>query len=302
MSAPDPLGEYAVRRARKAGADEAAAILQLQHAEQTRLANNQVSIAVAWDSRHLGLFVARRGRTTATNVDTPTRPKVDEAIRRALKMLKLLPLNEDYRGIAARGFATGRDSPDPEIARGKASTNAIMVEARDAALKAGATRTAGTAYTSHTRTSLATSAGALLCAETTGATVSIRAFTDKDSSGHWVHASSTLKALDAAGSGRHAGSLAKRARKPVIGEAGKFDVVFDPLAIAALTSNLGNMASASAVESGFSYLGKKIGKPVASKLVTITDDATMRHGLNSIPFDAEGLPTRRTAIVDRGVL
>jgi PmbA protein len=302
MTAPDPLVEYAVRRARKAGAEEAVALLQLQHAEQTRLANNQVTISVSWDSRHLGLFVARKGRTTATNVDTPTRPKIDEAIRRALKLLKMLPVNEDYKGIAAGGFAQPKDSPDGDIAGGKASTNAIMVEARDAALKAGATRTAGTAYTSLTRTSLATSAGALVAATTTGATVSIRAFTDKDASGHWVHASATLKGLDAAGSGRHAGSLAKRARNPVIGSAGKFDVIFDPLAIAALTSNLGNMASATAVESGFSYLGKKIGRSVASKHVTILDDATMRNGLNSIAFDAEGLPTRRTPIVEKGVL
>ncbi len=302
MSAPDPLVEYAVRRARRAGAEEAVALLQRQHAEQTRLANNQVSIAVSWDSAHLGLFVAKQGRTTARNVDMPTRSRIDASIAKTLKLLKMLPVNEDYRGIAARGFAQASEAADPAIAVGKASTNSIMVEARDAALKAGALRTAGTAYTSFSRTSLATSAGALMAAATTGATVSIRAFTDKDASGHWVHASSTLKGLDSKGSGRHAGSLAKRARKPVVGEAGKYDVVFDPLAIAALTSNLGNMASATAVESGFSYLGNKIGRSVASKHVTVCDDGTMRGGLNSIPFDAEGLPTRRTPIVAKGVL
>jgi PmbA protein len=302
VTAPDPLVAYAVKRAQRAGAEEAVALAQRQHAEQTRLANNQVSIAVSWDSAHLGLFVARRGRTTSTNVDVPTKARIDAAVAKAMKLLKMLPVNEDYRGIAARGFAQVKESPDPAIAGGGASTNAIIAAARDAALKAGATRTAGTAFTSFTRTSLATSAGALLAAATTGATVSIRAFTDKDASGHWVHASSTLKGLDAKGSGRHAGSLAKRARGPVVGSAGKYDVVFDPLAIAALTSNMGNMASATSVESGFSYLGKKVGKAVASKHVTVADDATMKGGLNSIAFDAEGLPTRRTPIVERGVL
>jgi PmbA protein len=302
MTRSDPLAQYAVRRARLAGAEEAAALLQHQHAEQTRLANNQVSISVSWDSGHLGLFVARKGRTTSTNVDVPTKSRIDAAVAKTMKLLKMLPVNEDYRGIASRGFATPKEAADPEIAAGRASTNSIMVEARDAALKAGATRTAGTAYTSYSRTTLSTSAGASMAAATTGATVSIRAFTDKNASGHWVHASSTLKGLDAKGSGRHAGSLARRARNPVIGSAGKYDVVFDPLAIAALTSNLGNMASATAVESGFSYLGKKIGKSVASKHVTVVDDATMKGGLNSIPFDAEGLPTRRTPIVEKGVL
>jgi PmbA protein len=219
-----------------------------------------------------------------------------------LKYLKLLPVNEDYRGIASGGFAKGSGHPDDAILSGRGSTNEIMASARDAALKAGATRTAGTAYLSLTKSSLATSAGALLAAQTTGATVSIRAFTDKDASGHWVHASATLKGLDAKGSGAHAGSLAKKARKPTVAEAGKYDVIFDPLAIAALSSNMGNMASATAVESGFSYLGKRIGKPVASKAVTLVEDGTLASGLYSVPFDAEGLPTRQNVVVNKGTL
>jgi PmbA protein len=302
VTAPNPLAEYAVKRARKLGADEAVALVQDQRAGQTRLANNQVSIAVEWNSRHAALFVSLKGRTTSTNVDVPDRKRIDAALQRMLKFVRLLPVNEDYRGIASRGFASPKGSADPDIASGKASTNDIMVEAREAALKAGATRTAGTAYVSWTRTSLATSAGVYMATETTGASVSIRAFTDKDASGHWVHASSTLRGLDAAGSGRHAGQIAKKARKPTVGDAGKFDIVFDPLAVAALVSNMGSMASATAVESGFSYLGKKVGKSVASKKFTVFDDGGLKNGLYSAPFDAEGLPTRRTTLVDRGVL
>ncbi len=303
MSAsPDPIAEYTVKRARKAGADEVVVLVQQMHANQTRMANNQITLAVDWQERSASVFVARKGRTTTTAVDNPTRKKVDEAVARMLKFVKRLPLNEDYRGIASRNFAQPRDSPDPEIAGGRASTNDIMTAARDAALKAGAKRTAGTAYTSSTRSTVATSAGALLAARTTGATVSIRAFTDKDASGHWVHASSTLRGLDAKGSGRHAGRIAKKARHPEMGKAGRYDVVFDPLAIAALTSNLGSMASATSVEAGFSYMGGLVGKSVASKAVTITEDGTLRGGLESCPFDLEGQPTRRNVIVDGGKL
>ncbi len=299
---PDPLVEYAVKRARKLGADEAVVLLQEMRANQTRMANNQLTLSVEWHDRSASLFLSKKGRTTTTEVDNPNRKAMDEAIRRMLKFLRKLPVNEDYRGIASRNFAEPASDPDPVIASGRASTNNIMVEAREAAVKAGATRTAGTAYTSSTRSSLGTSAGALVAAHTTGATVSIRAFTDKDASGHWVHASSTLKGLDAKGSGRHAGRISKKARRPEMGKAGKYDIVFDPLAIAALTSNLGSMAGATAVEAGFSYLGGLVGKTVASKVVTIVEDGTLKGGLDGCPFDLEGQPTRRNVIVKNGKL
>ncbi|HEX9709166.1 MAG TPA: TldD/PmbA family protein [Candidatus Thermoplasmatota archaeon] len=303
MSAsPDPIAEYAVRRARKLGADEAVALVQDMRANQTRMANNQITLAVEWRDRSASLFISRKGRTTTTEVDNPSRGRIDVALARILKFVRRLPVNEDYRGIASRNFAQPRSEPDAGIAAGRGATNEIMADARDAALKAGAARAAGTAYTSSTRSTVATSAGALVAAHTTGATVSVRAFTDRDASGHWVHASSTLKGLDAKGSGRHAGRIAKRARHPEMGKAGKYDVVFDPLAIAALTSNLGSMASATAVEAGFSYLGGLIGKSVASKAVTIAEDGTLKGGLESCPFDLEGQPTRRNVVVDRGRL
>jgi PmbA protein len=299
---PDPVAQYAVRRALKLGAQEAVVLVQEMRGNQTRMANNQITLAVEWRERSASLFVSWKGRTTTTDADNPDRKGVDAALARAMKFVKRLPVNEDYRGIASRNFAQPKDRPDGDIASGGASTNDIMATARDAALKAGAQRTAGTAYTSSTRSTVATSAGALVAAHTTGATVSIRAFTDKDASGHWVHASSTLRGLDAKGSGKHAGSIAKKARQPQMGEAGKYDIVFDPLAIAALTSNLGSMASATAVEAGFSYLGGLVGKSVASKAVTIAEDGTLPSGLESCPFDLEGQPTRRNVIVKAGRL
>jgi len=65
---------------------------------------------------------------------------------------------------------------------------------------------------------------------------------------------------------------------------------------------MGNMASATAVESGFSYLGKKIGKPIASKAVTLVEDGSLKNGLYSNPFDAEGLGTRPNVLVQKGIL
>ena len=51
-----------------------------------------------------------------------------------------------------------------------------------------------------------------------------------------------------------------------------------------------------------SFLTGRLGQPIASPLVTIIDDGTMRRGLGTRYFDGEGVQTRRTMVVDRGVL
>jgi len=51
-----------------------------------------------------------------------------------------------------------------------------------------------------------------------------------------------------------------------------------------------------------SYLLEREGTEVASPLVTIIDDPLVVRGPGSRPFDGEGLPSRRNAVVERGVL
>ena len=51
-----------------------------------------------------------------------------------------------------------------------------------------------------------------------------------------------------------------------------------------------------------SFLLDKLGQPIAAPSITIVDDGTMPGGLGSRPFDGEGLPIRKTVVVDEGVL
>ncbi len=51
-----------------------------------------------------------------------------------------------------------------------------------------------------------------------------------------------------------------------------------------------------------SFLVGQLGEQIASPLLTIVDDGTMRGAVGSKPFDGEGLPTRRTVVVENGVL
>jgi PmbA protein len=46
----------------------------------------------------------------------------------------------------------------------------------------------------------------------------------------------------------------------------------------------------------------KLGKKVASPQITLVDDPLMPNGVGSEPIDEEGTPSRKTVIIDRGVL
>jgi PmbA protein len=51
-----------------------------------------------------------------------------------------------------------------------------------------------------------------------------------------------------------------------------------------------------------SFLAGKLGQRIASPLLTIIDDGTMRRGLGSGYFDGEGVQSHRTVVVDQGLL
>jgi len=53
---------------------------------------------------------------------------------------------------------------------------------------------------------------------------------------------------------------------------------------------------------GASFLGKRMGQKISSELVTLIDDGTLEKGVDSEPFDGEGVPTQKRIIVEKGVL
>lgn len=79
-------------------------------------------------------------------------------------------------------------------------------------------------------------------------------------------------------------------------------VVFHPHAAAMLLGLLSSSFSADAVIKRRSLLAGKLGQPVASDIVEITDDPRLPEGLASRPFDGEGVPSRRNALIAGGVL
>jgi PmbA protein len=82
----------------------------------------------------------------------------------------------------------------------------------------------------------------------------------------------------------------------------KVPVVFDATVAAGLLNHLFSAVSGSAVYRAASFLTDGIGQKIAPETVTVYDDGTLPGAPGSKPFDGEGLPTRRTTVVEQGVL
>jgi PmbA protein len=50
------------------------------------------------------------------------------------------------------------------------------------------------------------------------------------------------------------------------------------------------------------FLEGKLGERIGNERITVVDDALLPGELGSHPFDSDGLPSRRTVVVERGVL
>ncbi len=65
---------------------------------------------------------------------------------------------------------------------------------------------------------------------------------------------------------------------------------------------IGHGLEADLAQYGLSVYSHRLGHEVASRLVTVIDDATLPYKRGSYRFDDEGTPSGRTVLVDRGVL
>ncbi len=79
-------------------------------------------------------------------------------------------------------------------------------------------------------------------------------------------------------------------------------IVFEPLVATGFLNFISRGLGADSVQRKKSPFARKKGKKIASGIVNIIDDGTLKGGVATSPFDDEGVPKRRTALVKDGVL
>jgi PmbA protein len=120
---------------------------------------------------------------------------------------------------------------------------------------------------------------------------------------YWFSAARSLAGLEApAEVGRMAARRALRrlgARKVTTG---KYPVVFEPRTARSLVENIYEAVHGESIYRKASFLAGRLGETVASDRLTVIDDGTLPGLFGTSPFDDEGVPTRRTPVIEKGVL
>jgi PmbA protein len=79
-------------------------------------------------------------------------------------------------------------------------------------------------------------------------------------------------------------------------------VILDHFVSAQILGALAEALSAESWQKKRSFLLDRLGQQVGNDMVTLMDNGRMKRGVASAPFDAEGVPTSATRLIDEGVL
>lgn len=297
-------------RARRAGADSADALVihatAISHAQRL----GQVERLEREESHDLGLRVFIGHRQAIVSSTDFVGSALDDLVERAVAMARAVP-EDSYCGLAepsqiAREIpdldALDPEEPSPEtlIERARLCEEAAravegITNSEGAEASWGASRVA-VAATNGFSGSYAGSRHSLGVSVLAGEGLAMERDYDFSSAVY----GSDLR--DPAEVGRSAAEKAVRRLKPRKPKTGRVPIVFDPRVANSLLRHFAGAISGTAIARGTSFLKDKRGERIFAEGIQIVDDPHRARGLRSKPFDAEGLATRRRALIEDGVL
>lgn len=120
---------------------------------------------------------------------------------------------------------------------------------------------------------------------------------------YWYSVSRTLSALE---SPEEVGRIAAERTLRRIGarkvKTARVPIVFDSNISKALLDHIFEAVTGDAVYRKASFLAGKLGQKIAGSNITVIDDGTTPGGFGTSPFDSEGVPSRRTVVIENGEL
>src|SRR5215471_11629046 len=120
---------------------------------------------------------------------------------------------------------------------------------------------------------------------------------------YWYSVARTLTKLDAPEKvGRIAAERTLRRLGARKAKTAQVPVIFDPMVATSILEHIFEGVNGDSVYRGASFLAGKLDQRIAGENVTIIDDGTIPGGFGTSPFDGEGIPTRRTVVVESGML
>ncbi|HLI94777.1 MAG TPA: TldD/PmbA family protein [Candidatus Baltobacteraceae bacterium] len=266
----------------------------------TRFTHNMVhqNVAAEDTSVRVRAVIGKRTGVATTNVLD------DEALRdtvlRAIEMAKLAPEDPGLPRLPAGGSFK---APEGAYVRQTVeATPRTRAEMCDAIFKTAEERgywCAGFVTTSTGGATIVNSSGARASFDSTDSGVNVK-MNAADSTGFAEAYDNDVSNLDAHAVGVTSARKAQESADPQGVDPGEWTVILEPAAFGELFTYLTDHFSAQSFDEGSSFLSDGLGKTYLGENVTISDDYA--HPLNpGMPFDFEGQPTQRLALVENGV-
>jgi PmbA protein len=309
QSALTDLAERLVTAARRAGADaaDALAVRSVSLAVEVREGAVEESERSEGDEVGLRVFVGRRQAVVSSN---DVKADVTGLAERAVAMARAAP-EDPFAGLADPA-QLARDIPDLDLLDPDLPSVTLLEErakrAESAALAVkGVTKSGGASASAGIGgIVLVTSQGFRGAYLNSGQSVSMTAIAGEGTAMERDYDySSALHSADLEPPekvGRSAGERTVERLNPRKVDTKRVPVVFDRRVAGSLVGHLAGAINGSAVARKTSFLKDRLGERLFRSGIDVIDDPRRRRGLRSRPFDAEGVATRRLAVVEDGVL
>ena len=300
-----------VTAARRAGADAADAIYACNASTTVAVRLGALEDVERSEGEEIGLrvFVGQRSASIAASDMNPA--TLSTLVDRCIAMAREAP-EDPYAGLAPEDRLLRGGLPELDIADASDPEPALLrsraFEAEEAARAvSGVTNSeGGGASNGRSQVALATSHGfAGAYAGTSHSTwASVLAGTGADMQrDHASHSARYLEDLDGSVAiGTRAGERAVARLNPAKLESGVLPILFDPRIGSGLLGHLIGGMVGPAIARRSSFLLESLGEALFDSAITVIDDPLRARGLRSRPFDGEGLPVARRALIDKGVL
>lgn len=300
-----------VDRARRAGADAADAVYLGDSSESISVRLGKLEDVERSESEHVSLRVFCGKSAASIGSSDLSDAALDELAARAVAMARLAP-EDVYAGLAPEDMLAKGPFPDVDGFDPAEPSPAQLREWAEAAEDAaravpGVTNSEGGGASAGRGTvALATSHGFVGGYASTSFGLSASVVAGEGSAMQRDYAWRSARHLaDLPGApeiGLLAGERAVKRLNPGRVASGAMPVVFDPRVGGTLVGHLAGAISGAAIARRASFLVGKDGEQLFDAGITIMDDPHRLRGLRSKPFDGEGLPTARRALVENGRL
>ena len=305
--------EQVVRRAIQKGASDADVFIREEEKFSVSVRMGEVETLKEAVSRGLRLrvFLEKRTATSQTSDLSPT--MLDKLVDESVEMARLT--SEDQSGGLPEQTAANSSAAELELV--DSTWDEFTPEQRidwarraeAAAMKADSriTNSEGGSFDfERSRTVVGNSRGFLGEYQETGGSIAslpVAQSPEGMQRDFWVSVARFRSALDTPESvGQHAAFRTVRrlgARKVATCEV---PIIFDPLTARSLVSHVFQACAGDSIYRRSSFLFDSLNQQVGAPGLTIVDDARLKRGLGSIPFDDEGVPTQKTFVIEDGIL